>query len=352
MAGYFGVTKHKKIYLGTTPFKAAYKGAVKLWNASDAVIGVVVTDTANVTHIARSKDYGATWQVLASTTGIMYTYMVHGCNGLLFLQGSGVDRKWKFIYDDSTVIQDCDAPTHGGSVPQSVASTGKHIIVSYHDSTYNYVYISSNGVNFTANTNNVGGAYYTNGYVNASALLNTFYLASGSTGGDTVFTQTNGAGWVQIYDCWRHGSGYAGKRFIKFSRLLNRFITTDNAPGFYLGKPNTNVFSSGFTWTYVSLSQQFDINYVFSIIEGTNKVVAFVRNNANKYFVIYSSDGVSWTEGATFVGACSNTYFDGAYFIAQTYNGIYKSEDGITWIQIPNPVSNTSSMYYMGCSEK
>ncbi len=103
-------------------------------------------------------------------------------------------------------------------------------------------------------------------------------------------------------------------------------------------KKGTNYQFAGKIWYSSNITSE---NYD-KIVSGNNVVVAAPYVNSTSVPVLYSEDGITWTQ-TNITGECKKLYFiDGTFYLVLS-NSWYRSTDGKEWNQI-NEISTVSSV--------
>lgn len=335
MAGYWGANKFKNIMYGNTPIKAAYLGATFLWSSNNCVWArILYVDSMFELH--RSFDRGNTWELVLRDTEIRTNSLVYGCGGIVFLTFSSVNGyQLKYIADNSKVIQNCSVPYSSAIAPSFIASTNNRIIVVYYQQYQNaYTFETTNGINFIDKNGatNIGGNYYTSGRIFGLPTLDSFYMPHGSTNNTSIWSSISGGIWTDIANVLNDGSMM---NYLTFYRGTNRFIAMNTPGGIYLYTAGLTNFQPNTiaSWTFINKSSDFNINYAYGITSNKTLVVSLFRDSSNVLWLMYSSDGVSWTKSQSFgiVTGAPKILFDGEMFVFYTASYIYSSKDGMSW---------------------
>lgn len=321
--------KVKKVYIGDPT-----TGLARLcWAAYDSVWARTLY-VDSMFELQRSFDRGNTWELVLRDTEIRTNIIAYGCGGIVFLTYSN-GYKLKYIADNSNVIQDCSIPYPNSIAPSFIASTNNRIIVVYYQQNQNaYTFETTDGINFVDKngTTSIGSNYYTSGRIFGFPVLDSFYMPHGSTGNTNIWSSISGGIWTDIANALNDSSMM---NYLTFFRGTNRFIAMNTPGGIYLYTVGLTNFQPDTiaSWTFINKSSDFNINYAYSIASNKSIIVSLFRDPSNVLWLMYSSDGVTWTKSQSFgiVTGVPKVLFDGEVFVFCTASYIYSSKDGISW---------------------
>nr|WP_295681492.1 hypothetical protein [uncultured Lachnoclostridium sp.]DAD92269.1 MAG TPA: hypothetical protein [Siphoviridae sp. ctQ0C17] len=354
MAGYSGATKLKNIMHRSTPIKAAFKGAIKLWSsASPTVIMYTVVDNSTQMRsvvIKMTEDH-VNFITLASIENSIkesdrqgsyaFTSYAKPMSGLYYVAlreypASGF--AWNIYKIDTST--------------KTVTFVKRYNAIRY----LRWMYVDAKNASspiITIGDGESNGASTTTWFVNlmtnASTAIGEFvqqvedapdkfvFLAGGKTGWlskSNYTTSTIGTvNRINAYSCL----GYINGRvyYIQFGKLY--YGSADSVDALY---------------TAVSITNNTNLHANYTVTNGTVSLclcISYIGGDTNTgYSILRTTDGINFTQVYVDQSSSSPRHieWDGTVFKMALYKGYMYSEDGITW----TIVNLTNIVYDFGLS--